>query len=333
MKLIGTAYEEVSLVITGGGRTLYQETKSLSGSGVSWDVNATGVADFIIPVKGFPENAEITFTINYINVTGSYSDSFLYDSVVDPILFTTHLSENMYILSGITEPRVSGISVTINGEAVSRKSIVRDVYGSFTVDMPLVLEGDEIYVTVTDLANNVYRFGPYTVGVGSKNDTMKAFAMGKLYTNARGMSDDETPDWTMITYLRIEELTAGVDLPMAAANAFVCGNVHLALQVGQVVATVAYDEGVETDDIYLGVQGVSSENERPDVDAFLARAVGSQTDGTSNGYWICVSSNVSLPSNLMKTSFHLENGGDNDVRALYMNRQRRQPLNELEEKN
>jgi len=329
--VVGTAYEDVNLVVNGGGRTLYQGKQTLSGSGAAWEVSTTGAADFIVPVGGFPENTSITFTVSYVNVTGSYTETFMYDSVVDPLILTTPLTENMYILAGISEARASGVSVTINGEAVPRKSIVRDVYGSFTVNMPLVLEGDEVYITITDLANNVSRFGPYIVGADSKDTKFDAYAMGKVYTNAHGLGHDEEADWTTGTYLEAAELAAGVDLPMVAANAFVCGTTHLELVDNKVVATVSFDEDVESESIYVGVQSVKNSGEQPDLEGFIAQSITDEIAEAGEGYWICVASKVSLPASVTKSSFQLENNGDNEVRALYMNRQRRQPLSMLEE--
>jgi hypothetical protein len=316
INITGTGYEKLDVSIQPGSYAARGE-EIFTGSG-NWDTQNQGYYSCEVNTSSFPDNAEITVTAKYHDLSnGEASYSFYFDETADAMVMTMpQVTEDNWVISGIAEPG-STVEVYVNGERVSNR--VFDSYTIFTARQPQMEVGDTVRIVATDLSGNRSE-ATTTIEAGPSNgkQVMGAYAMGKVYTDAH--TNKEDPGWMMAGLYTEEELLAGVKVPLVAANAFCIGEVSLQLKDGKPEYCFIPADGVELSGQHIDI--LPAENKTFSYTKYQKElAEGTGTEGQKIGYWVVASAEAEIPVELLHNSFQLDEEQE-DIRALYFNRQR-----------
>ena len=316
INITGTGYEKLDVFVQPNVFTS-EGNDNFTGSG-NWDTTNMGFYNRELNTSSFPDNAEITVTARYHDLSGGEeSISFYFDETADAMVMTMpQVTEDNWVISGIAEPG-STVEVYVNGERVSNR--VFDSYTIFTARQPQMEVGDTVRIVATDLSGNRSE-ATTTIEAGPSNgkQVMGAYAMGKVYTDAH--TNKEDPGWMMAGLYTEEELLAGVKVPLVAANAFHIGEVSLQLKDGKPEYSFIPAEGVELSGQHIDI--LPAENKTFSYTKYQKElAEGTGTEGQKIGYWVVASAEAEIPVELLHNSFQLDEEQE-DIRALYFNRQR-----------
>ena len=296
-------------------------------AGGKWAQSALGEAVFTIDTDAFPNDTGITIKSQYDDLVGSTEYNFYFDEAADTMILTIPtITEDNWVIPGIAEAG-SSVEVYVNGERVTNRKY--DGYTVFAARQPQLEVGSTVRIIATDLSGNKSE-KMLTVEPGPANgmQEMDAYAMGKVYTNAH--QDKENPRWVMAGYYTEEELTAGVSVPLVAANAFHIGEVNMTLKDGKLDWSFKPVDGVQ-----LSGQKVDAKitaNKRFSISEYYGLKATEETEAEKErrennriGYWVVAYAKANVPVNMLHNSFQLDEA-QSDIRALYFNRQRLYPL-------
>ncbi|MGN0746493.1 MAG: MBG domain-containing protein [Aristaeellaceae bacterium] len=267
-----------------------------------------------------------------LNVSAKFEDlsasatfeSFVYDAKCETPVLTSMLYSECYVLTGMVEPG-SRIVLRVNNERVDCKI---DSFGTFAANMPVVYEGDKIEVVVTDLADNV-TVKSFVVGPALELVQMKAYMMGKVYTNADKVQEGEEPDWTTITTVTKDELKTGkVNLPIVAGNMIQVGTMTMSMDdKGGISYDYELNEGVVlvSEDVRVYTTR-SKEDSMAHTGVLLTRGETTQVPNKKNQYYVTAEFVVEVEANQLTTTFQLESAAKSDLKMEYRDRQNNKPL-------
>lgn len=267
----------------------------------------------------------LNVVISFEDLIGSATfESFVYDPKCDAPVLTSEAYADCFLLSGIVEPGAS-VQIRVN-DIVTRAKV--DSFGVFVAQMPVMYEGDEMIITVTDQAGNTV-VKNYMVSEERLLSRMTAYMMGKTFTNAHEAKADEEAEWTTITTVTENEIREGkAVLPIVAGNLVQVGTITMTMdENGGISYSYTLEDGVEllSEDVRVYTSR-SKEEAIAHTGVLLSTESGTKLSAKRGTYYVTAEFEVDVPVDMLQTTFQTEKVTESELKRCYRDRQSGKPL-------